>query len=71
MKITYIATDSNADNITDVDNGFGIDSVDEELLTVTEVTEYEIALINRLDVISISCIISTCLLFLLLLRFHK
>lgn len=74
-----IASGSNADadvNNTSPDPFFpelNPDVPDSDLLIgeTMAVADYETIVLNRLDVISVSCIISTCILFLLLLRSHR
>lgn len=79
MYDLYIATDSSAikgnDSGHSDDTGFYpdyTDSSDEDLLSTLEMSsDYESIVADRLNVISISCILSTCILFLLLLRYRR
>lgn len=68
----YISTGSNASN-NESDSDFDFNNfIDSEISSSLELSsEYETIVINRLDVIAISCIISTCILFFLLLRSRR
>jgi hypothetical protein len=48
-----------------------LDEEETDEYTETSVTEYQEQVLNRLDVISVSSILSTCIFFLLLLRVHR
>lgn len=68
----YISTGSNASN-NESDSDFDFNNfTDSEISSSLELSsEYETIVINRLDVIAVSCIISTCILFFLLLRSRR